>query len=459
MNSLQLENWQDKQVIVLGLAKSGIAVAKRLHNLGALVVVNDRKNRDECPEAKQLEELGIPVYYGEHPLSLLNEQVDVIVKNPGIPYHIPFLKKAISLEIPIVTEIEVASRMISTDMISITGSNGKTTTTTLVGEILSEAKISNLVAGNIGIALTDIIEQLGETKWLVAELSSFQLKGTQTFHPRIAALLNLYPAHLDFHQKIDDYLASKLKTFKNQKASDFAILNADSSVCQDIAGSLQAKILWFSRLQEVEQGVFVRDKKIVARLDEETETEIMPIQEISLKGEVNLENALAATAIALCAGASVKAIRQVLQQFGGVEHRLEYVTTINQVAYYNDSKATNSTAAMQAIKSFTEPTVWIAGGLDRGVNFQELVPVLKNRVKAAVFYGEAASILQERAKEASIKEIFQVEDLQQAVKVATKYAEAGDVVLLSPACASWDQYTSFEERGSIFKQAVHNLYK
>ncbi|SHE62157.1 UDP-N-acetylmuramoylalanine--D-glutamate ligase [Seinonella peptonophila] len=453
-------NWKNQNILVLGLAKSGLAVAKCLHQLGATVTVNERKKREQCiNEISQLEKLGIQVICGEHPLDLFNQPIDLIVKNPGIPYQIPFLQKAKALKIPIVTEIEIASRLIKTPIISITGSNGKTTTTTLVGEMLQKSEIQSLVAGNIGTALTEVVDQLVDKEWLVAELSSFQLQGTLQFHPKIAALLNLYPAHLDFHQGMDEYLQAKMKMFQNQTAEDIAVLNADAQVSKEVSRAIKANIIWFSRQQQLETGVFVRNGEVVARLPKQQEQTIIPVADICLQGDVNLENSLAATAIALSAGATIQGIYKVLSRFKGVEHRLEEFAEHQRIKYYNDSKATNPQAAMKAIESFDQPVVWLGGGLDRGIDFREMVPTLAKHVKAVVVYGQVASILQKRAEEAGIKEIYVVEDITAAAKMASSLARSGDVVLLSPACASWDQFTSFEERGSMFKQAVHNLYK
>lgn len=448
--------WEGSSIVVLGLARSGVAVAKLLDQLGANVVANDLKMRSECPEASELEKLGIPVICGEHPDDLIHEGVDLLVKNPGIPYHAKPVQRAMALNIPVVTEVEIAGRLAKAPLVGITGSNGKTTTTTLVGQMLTAGGVQHRVAGNIGQALTEVVLELHEDEWLVAELSSFQLKGTISFQPQVAALLNIDQAHLDYHHTMEDYILSKSKIFANQTENNIAVLHADQSVCMELAKNIKSKIYWFSRIQPVSPGIYAQNGWIIANrfgIDEK----ILPISEVALKGDFNLENALAATAIALACGCSVKGIQETLRTFQGVEHRLEYVDTINGVKYYNNSKATNVRAALKSIQAFTEPIVLIAGGLDRGVDFKELVPELREKVKAMIGYGETASIFMERAKDAGIKERYQVEEMIEAVTIAQKLAEAGDIVLLSPACASWDLYTSFEERGSIFKQAVHNL--
>lgn len=451
-----LEDWSGRSVVVLGLARSGVAVSKLLHRLGADVTVNDQKPRTESPEAALLESCGIKVICGEHPDDLVVNGVDLVVKNPGIPYHVPPIQDAVRLGIPVVTEVEVAYQVTSSPIIGITGSNGKTTTTSLVGNMLKNGNVPSKVAGNIGTALTEVVQNLSPDDWLIAELSSFQLKGVKQFRPRIGALLNVVPAHLDFHGSMEDYIHSKVNLFRNQTRSDVAVLNWDSPVCREVSEHVRGTILWFSRQESLEQGVFIRDGWVVARLPESQEERILATSRISLP-RVHVENALAATAIALAAGCPLTAIREELQTFTGVEHRLEFVQTVDGVRYYNDSKATNAKAALSALESFNEPVVLIAGGLDRGADFKELVPVFSTRLRGIVAYGQAADTLLSRAKEAGVKHCIKEEEVTRAVQAARRIAETGDVVLLSPACASWDRYTSFEERGSIFKQAVHSL--
>lgn len=454
---INTNQWRDRHIVVLGLARSGVGVAKLLHQLGAHVVVNDLKPRSESPEAGILEELGIPVICGEHPSDLIHDEVDLVVKNPGIPYRAEPVKQALAKGIDVVTEVEIAGRLSAAPIIGITGSNGKTTTTTLVGKMLAEGGLKSVVAGNIGQALSEVVQEVSADQWLVAELSSFQLKGTTQFHPRVAALLNISPAHLDYHGEMEDYIASKRKIFANQTVDDVAVLNADSEICGRIGETIASTIWWFSRTQQVSQGVCVAEGWIVHRRPDQADEQILPVSEVALRGEFNLENALAATAMALACGCPTPAIQDVLRNFHGVEHRLEYVGTVNDVRYYNDSKATNAQAATKALQSFTEPIVWIAGGLDRGVDFAELVPVIHGRVRAIVAYGQAKNVFLARAEDAGINERHTATDIQEAVRVAHQLAQPGEVVLLSPACASWDLYTSFEERGSIFKQAVHTI--
>ncbi|GAA5344719.1 UDP-N-acetylmuramoyl-L-alanine--D-glutamate ligase [Planifilum fimeticola] len=451
--------WEGRSVVVLGMAKSGIAAAKLLHSLGAKVLVNDRKQRSDCPEAEELERMGIRVILGGHPPNLLDGDVDLLVKNPGIPYRVPPVREAIRRGIPVVTEVEIAAQMIPSPIAAITGSNGKTTTTSLVGHMLSTGGLKARVAGNIGRALSELVGEAKPEEWLVVELSSFQLKGTETFHPRVAALLNIVPAHLDYHGTMEDYIASKMRLFQNQTAADEAILNRDCPTVREMASRLEARVRWFSRRSEVPCGAFVREGWMVLRTSEGEERTLLSVEELSLPGVHNLENALAAVTIASACGCPEEGMIEGLRTFRGVPHRLEYAGTVEGVRYINDSKATNAQAAIRALESFSEPIVWIAGGLDRGDDFAELVPHLARRVKGVVAYGEAGPRLLKRAEEAGVSRRRAAKDVLEAVELARRMADEGDVVLLSPACASWDLYTSFEERGDIFKEAVHRLVK
>jgi UDP-N-acetylmuramoylalanine--D-glutamate ligase len=455
--SSSVGEWTGQNIIVLGLARSGVAVAKLLSRLGARVTVNDRKPRSECPEAAELEQLGIPVICGGHPEDLIGDHIDLLVKNPGIPYHVPLVQQALSRNIPVVTEVEIAWRITNSPIAAITGSNGKTTTTTLVGEMLQAGGVKARVAGNIGKALTEVVEELAADEWLVAELSSFQLKGTERFRPRVGALLNVVSAHLDYHKNMSDYVCSKSKLFQNQTAQDIAVLNWDSDTCRKVAETVPGEIWWFSRRERVDRGVDVEEGWITLRLPGAEDQRLMPADEVALPGAFNLENALAAAAVAWGCGCPAKAIRETLSSFTGVEHRMEFVREVNGIRFYNNSKATNAEATMGALQAFDSPIVLVAGGLDRGVDFRELLPLFRSRLKGIVTYGQAGPVLMERAKEAEVPLRETAEGVAEAAQKAARLAEAGDVVLLSPACASWDMYTSFEERGRIFKQAVHSL--
>jgi UDP-N-acetylmuramoylalanine--D-glutamate ligase len=466
--------YRDQDVVVLGLARSGQAAAKLFHRFGARVVANDRKPRDQCPEADELEALGIRVICGGHPDSLIHPGVALVIKNPGIPYEAPPVVRAAQLGLETVTEVEVAWHLSQAPIIGITGSNGKTTTTSWTGFMLAKAGLSAVVAGNIGRPLSEVCAELTADQWLVAELSSFQLKGTRDFRPRIAVLLNVCEAHLDYHKTMEDYIASKRALFANQQAEDWAVLNMDDPVCRDLANHVRGKLLPFSTRQVLDYGVSVHPTDPETSASEETlvfrdkngvAVGLCPVRRIGVPGRHNVENAAAAAAAALAAGADTQAIGEALRTFIGVEHRLEYVRTLDGVKYYNNSKATNSIATVKALESFDSGIVLIAGGLDRGAAFDELVPLFTEKVKAVIALGETRYKLRDAAERAGIRSIAVIEEgkenagaaMEAAVQAARSYAEAGDIVLLSPACASWDMYASYEERGRIFKDAVHNL--
>ncbi|AHD06258.1 UDP-N-acetylmuramoyl-L-alanine--D-glutamate ligase [Paenibacillus larvae] len=459
------QEYSGEEVVILGLARSGVAAAKLFHEMGATVTVNDKKEREECPEAEELEALGISVVCGGHPSSLIHDQVSLVVKNPGIPYTALPVQWAIDRHIEIVTEVEVAYRMSKAPIIGITGSNGKTTTTTLVGKMLEEAELSPVVAGNIGRALSEAALDANETDRLVVELSSFQLKGTTDFRPHIACLLNVYETHLDYHGSMEDYVASKAKLFANQTQEDTAVINWDDPVCRSLVPTIKAGLMPFSMKEKLLPGVYLDEHQKIVFTDRSGATHtILPAKELGIRGSHNIENALAASAIALCAGVNISNIAGVLKLFRGVEHRLEYVGTYHNLEFYNDSKATNPAATIKSIEAFEQPLVLIAGGLDRGSDYRELIPVLQERVKALVTLGQTGEKIQRAAEQAGLTRRKSVdtakgvqEAIAEAVELAALLAEPGDTVLLSPACASWDMFSSFEERGSMFKESVHNL--
>jgi UDP-N-acetylmuramoylalanine--D-glutamate ligase len=448
---------RDRRVLVLGLAKSGAAVAKLLARQGATVTINERKNREQCTGIEELEALGIKVICGDHPLSLLDEPIDCIVKNPGIPYDIPFVQEAVKRGIPILTEVEIGYCLTKSPIIGVTGSNGKTTTTMLICEMLKESGIEAVTAGNIGTVFCEVAAHSHPHQWLVTELSSFQLLGTQTFRPKIGVLLNIYNAHLDYHGTKEAYTEAKAKLFKNQKAEDIAVLNADQEETRRMAEQLQGKVVWFSRQQRVDRGVYLDGDLIVYQNGDGERVEICSRQEIRLPGVHNLENSLAAVATALEAGATLEGVRKVLRVFRGVAHRLQFVRELDGVSYYNDSKATNALATKRALESFSRPVILIAGGLDRGEDFGELCSIFRSHLKALIIYGQTAPRLKAVGQKAGVKPIIHVDNVREAVKQARIIAQKGDTVLLSPAAASWDQFNSYEERGDMFIQCVHML--
>lgn len=447
----KIETYRHKKILVLGLAKSGVTAAALLHQLGAFVTVNDKKPLSENPKAQELLEQGIKVICGEHPIELLDEGFEIIVKNPGIPYSNPMIKGAIEKEIPVITEVELAYQISESPFIAITGTNGKTTTTTLIYEILQAGNKQPLIAGNIGKVASGVAQKATEENTIVIELSSFQLMGIETFKPKIAVITNIYDAHLDYHGTKREYIEAKATITKNQTSAEFLIVNADQQDVMDIAKRSKAVIVPFSAKNELDEGAYTSAGWIYFNKEK-----VMQVRDIALPGVHNLENCLSAIAAAKLSGVDNSAIEEVLRTFTGVKHRLQYVAEINGRKFYNDSKATNILATVNALAAFKEPVILLAGGLDRGNEFDDLIPYLKN-VKALITFGETAAKIERVGRNAGIKTITHVDNVEKAVPVAYQYSESGDVILLSPACASWDQYKTFEVRGDIFIDAVHKL--
>lgn len=444
--------YQHKKILVLGLAKSGVSAASLLHKLGAFVTVNDFKPLDENPEAQGLLEQGIKVICGSHPIELLDEGFELIVKNPGIPYTNPLVAGAINRGIPVITEVELAYQISDAQMVGITGTNGKTTTTTLIFNMLqADNEFQPLIAGNIGTVASEVAQKATVDNQMVVELSSFQLMGIQSFKPHIAVITNIYEAHLDYHGTKQEYAKAKANITKNQSEDDYLIVNADQAELMKLISFSKAKLIPFSTTTYLENGSSIING-MVSFLGEE----IMPKSDITLPGDHNLENILAAVAAAKLLGVSNQAIRNVLTTFKGVKHRTQFVDEISGRRFFNDSKATNILAAQSALNAFNEPIILLAGGLDRGNGFDELIPSLKN-VKAMITFGQTANKLEEVARKAGIEIIKRVDNVEKAVPVAYDLSMPGDVILLSPACASWDQYKTFEVRGDIFIDAVHKL--
>jgi UDP-N-acetylmuramoylalanine--D-glutamate ligase len=443
--------FQGKQYLVLGLAKSGYAAARLLHRLGAKVVVNDQKSLDGDPHAGQLHEIGIEVIGGGHPADLLDRPFDAIVKNPGIPYTNPVIKKAVARDISVVCEPEIAGIVSSAPFIAITGSNGKTTTTTLIGEILEEGGKKPLIAGNIGTAVCEVASVASQDNVIVTELSSFQLAGTKTFHPYISVFLNLVDAHLDYHGTRENYAQAKAKIFTNQTENDFAVVNAEDADVMRLVEKTKARQIPFSTKRQFESGVYIEQGAVCFQGER-----IIQVEEIVLPGEYNLENILAATAASKLYGVDNLAIAQVLRRFRGVKHRLQFVEEIRERKFYNNSKATNILATEKAVFAFREPVILLAGGLDRGNSFDDMIPLLE-KVKAVVTFGETAPKIIQAAQKAGLEQVEHVNNVEEAVPAAFRLSDPGDVILLSPACASWDQFRTFEERGDMFIDCVHKL--
>lgn len=435
------QQWNGKRVLVLGAARSGIAAADFLSKAGAKVTINTG-SEPSLEEVKIIEGLGIESVFGGHPLHLLDE-AEMIVKNPGIPYHIPLLQAAATRNIPIYTEVELAYLATDATFVAITGSNGKTTTTTLVHELLKGGSRRVHVAGNIGFPAIEVAAKAKGDDLIVIELSSFQLMGVEAFHPKAAAILNLSPAHLDYHGDFEAYADAKGKLFKNMSARDRVVVKlSDAEVMKRVPNGLDAKSFGY------DQGdACVKDGWIVLH-----GKPILPVADLALGGAHNVENVLAALLLVEPFDIPLQHIERILRTFGGVAHRTESLGHVLGRSVYNDSKATNNVATEAALSGFTSPIVWLCGGLERGADLTSLIPAMK-RVKTIVAYGETAQRFKELGESEKIKS-FAVESLEQAVPLAFEQSAAGDVVLLSPACASWDQYKTFEERGEHFVQLV-----
>ncbi|AGU81194.1 UDP-N-acetylmuramoylalanine--D-glutamate ligase [Streptococcus sp. HMSC034B03] len=445
-----ITNFANKKVLVLGLAKSGESAARLLDKLGAIVTVNDGKPFEENPAAQSLLEEGIKVVTGGHPLELLDEDFELMVKNPGIRYDNPMVKKALEKEIPVITEVELAYLISDAPIIGITGSNGKTTTTTMIAEVLTAGGQSGLLSGNIGFPASQVATTATKNDTLVMELSSFQLMGIETFHPEIAVITNLMPTHIDYHGSFENYVAAKWNIQKNMSKSDFLVLNFNQTLAKELAAKTQATVVPFSTTEKVD-GAYLEGNMLTFRGEP-----VMAADELGVPGSHNVENALATIAVAKLRGIENQVIKETLAGFGGVKHRLQYVGEINHVKFYNDSKSTNILATQKALSGFdNSKVILIAGGLDRGNEFDELVPDIQG-LKKMVILGESAARVKRAADKAGVS-YMGAADVKDATQKAFAEAQAGDIVLLSPANASWDMYPNFEVRGDEFIATFEEL--
>ncbi|MCH3922500.1 UDP-N-acetylmuramoyl-L-alanine--D-glutamate ligase [Limosilactobacillus sp.] len=449
----QIDTYQGKKALVIGFGISGLNAAHLLVKLGAQVTANDMKTPKDPAVVQDLENDGIKVITGSNPLSLADEGFDVVVKNPGIPYDNPLVAKFVAQKTPIITEAELGAEIFDGHLVSVTGSNGKTTTTTLTQLMLAKGSTHQVkYAGNIGVSFTKVAEGLGADDTLVTELSSFQLLGCPTIHPHIAIITNIFSNHLDYHKTRENYINAKLNITRNQTPDDYLIMNWDKEEWQEIARRSRATIVPFSRLGKSHDGAYEEDGQIYWRGEQ-----IMAAKDIRLIGPQNVENALAAIAAAKLSGVDNDAIVSVLTTFSGVRHRLQYVMDYQGRRFYNDSKSTDIEATEVALAGFTQPVILLAGGLDRGYTFERLVPYFKKHVKAIIVFGQCKDKMKDAAQQAGIPMIIESENAITAVPEAWKVSAPGDVILLSPANASWDQFPSFEVRGDKFIEAVEKL--
>jgi UDP-N-acetylmuramoylalanine--D-glutamate ligase len=447
-----------KRVLVVGLGKSGVASALFLKKHGAKVSVSDTKSGDDLRnEIPVLLDHGIDVETGGHGERTFRGQ-DLIVVSPGVPVDAPPLVQARSLGENVIGEIELAAQFLPGPTVAITGSNGKTTTTTLPGEIMTAGGLPTLVGGNIGTPAISLAERAKNDTVIVLEVSSFQLETIQTFRPKVGVVLNVTPDHLDRHRTFEAYVDAKARLFENQQAGDFAVFNADDPTCVSMAKRMKAQVFWFSRQKEIQQGAWVHDGKILFR-DKSGQREILQVSEIPLKGAHNLENVLAAVCAGALMGCAPEKIREAVRNFKAVEHRLEFVAKINGVDYYNDSKATNVDATIKALESFPSNIHLILGGKDKGSDYTVLNNLLRERVKCVYTIGAAAAKIESQivSSKNGGPEVVHADTLENAIRKANAVAQPGDVVLLAPACASFDQFKNYEQRGKLFKEVVDQL--
>lgn len=418
------------------------------------MTVSDTKTQEQLKEEiPMLLDHGIVVETGFHGERTFSDQ-DLIVVSPGVPYDEPHIVRARRQNIPVIGEVELAARFLKGKIVGITGSNGKTTTTALTGEVLAKGGLPVNVGGNIGTPAITFVDRSTDSTYNVLEISSFQLETIETFHPFVAVVINVTPDHLDRHGSFEAYAAAKARIFENQTADDHAILNADDPTCVAMAKNIRSRVWWFSPKHEVSTGAFVREGHIIWQ-DGNREVAIGSTSELRLKGAHNLENVLCAVVAGMIAACKPEAIRTALAEFKAVEHRLEYVATVNGVLYYNDSKATNVDATIKALESFPNNIHIILGGKDKGSDYTVLKPLLAERAKRVYTIGAAAEKIEKHL--GGVVEVVRSGTLENAVKQASLAARAGDVVVLAPACASFDQFKSYEHRGNTFKELVHEL--
>lgn len=448
---LKLKN---KNILVVGLARSGVSAVRLLLREGAKVTVTDTAGKDRLADAiSLLKGLSISYELGSHNLETFLKS-GLIIISPGVPYKSEYLLRAKEKGIPVISEIELAYNLLKAPIIGITGTNGKSTVTTLTGELIKAYKRNVFVGGNLGTALSDAV--LSDKKWdaAVAEISSFQLETIKDFRPMTAVLLNITPDHLDRYDSMDEYVWAKARIFENQGKDDFAILNADDAYTSDIIKNIKSGIILFSRLKSVERGVYIKGSDIVSNISGKDEI-VIKADELGIKGVHNIENAMASIAAAQLSGCPVEFMRQVLKRFAGLEHRLELVKVIDGVKYINDSKGTNVGAVVKSLEGFSEPVILIAGGLDKGSDFTPLGGLVKEKVKTLILIGKAKDKIADAV--GGLTHTIFASSLEDAVNIASHKADEGDVVLLSPACASFDMFKNFEDRGRVFKEAVNRL--
>ena len=448
-------NIKNKNILIIGLGISGASTAMALDKLGSNVFITDSKSEIELEEyVDKLKDIDVTYFLDNKNIDL--ENIDLAVKSPGVPFDISVIKDLNEKNIEVITDIELAYRLFENQFIAITGTNGKTTTTALTDEIFENAKKPHHIAGNIGVGMLWEAVNSNKEDIFIVETSSFQLENTVDFKPKVSLITNITPDHLNWHKTFEHYMNAKKKIFKNQDKSDFTILNYDDQALREMAEEVNGSLIFFSSTQVLDKGIYIEEGNIVIN-SEAGKIIVMRADELKIPGKHNLENALASLGIAWAMGIDLEIIRKSLIEFEGVEHRLEFVKEINEVKFYNDSKGTNPDASIKAIEAINSPIILIAGGMNKGGGFDELVDSFNGKVKSLVLLGETAEQLEKTAKEKGSIETHIVKSIDESVLKAFELSEPGDNILLSPACASWDMFKSYEERGEEFKKSVYNL--
>ncbi|MHB8171870.1 MAG: UDP-N-acetylmuramoyl-L-alanine--D-glutamate ligase [Thermincolia bacterium] len=447
---------RNKKVLIIGMARSGVAAARFCRDKGAVVTAYDGKLPEQIGKvADELGSLGITLSLGVDPV-IAPGAYHLAVISPGVPPTISVVGQLKKAGIPLIGEIELAYGFAKAPIVAITGTNGKTTTTTLIGEIFRDAGRQTCVAGNIGLPFIEEVEKYSEQAVLVLEVSSFQMETVDKFKAKVGMILNITPDHLDRHETMENYALAKSKVFANQGLEDFSVLNYDDPQVLSMAVQTGGRVIFFSRKHKLEEGVSVDEGQIVVKWNGQT-TPICAVNEVSILGAHNLENALAAVAAGWVMGVKADSLAWTLKRFQGVAHRMEAVAEIEGVKFINDSKGTNPDAAIKALESFNEPIVLIAGGKNKGLDFTEFALKIKEKVRSLVLVGEAAPAIREAVVEQGFTDSKKADSFEEAVKMAAREARPGEIVLLSPACTSWDMFNNFEERGDLFKQVVYSL--
>lgn len=453
-------NLKDKKILVFGSGKSGVGAADALIKIGAKPIIYEGNTSVSVQDVKDRikGDYNPDIYIGELPEEVL-DSLELVVMSPGVPLDIPLVQEFYDRKLHVWGELELAYRMGKGKVLAITGTNGKTTTTALVGQIMRDYEDSVFVVGNIGTPYTGVSLFMKHDSVTVAEVSSFQLETIEEFHPRVSAILNITPDHLNRHHTMEEYIRVKELIIKNQTSGDFCILNYEDEVLRQFGEQMRPdgpKVIWFSSERHLPEGIYLNGKEITYR-EGRQEYIVATTDQLKLLGKHNYENVMAAVAMAYHAGVPMESIHDSICRFHAVEHRIEYVTEKNGVAYYNDSKGTNTDAAIKAVEAMNRPTLLIGGGYDKNADYRPWIQTFEGKVRLLVLIGQTREKIKAAAEECGFTNVILADNLEEAVKICAEQAQAGEAVLLSPACASWGQFDNFEQRGDMFKEYVHSL--